>query len=226
MKMSALWLRPATPPALRVRCAFRGDETRFARRTSPSSLWARGPWSRSSPSCGTISATAASAPGGRSCASAGRRRPRSSIVWSPAPRPLREPPPPWSWGTSGRALRRSSSGALPGRPRRRRQARCHADARVAPLPRGGAWSAAHPDAGPVHDPSAPHPDQLALALPGVEVYGEVLESADGGHDGAVSHLRAPSLDALVAPYERGLADDAAAYLEVDERRRRRRSPLH
>ncbi len=64
------------------------------------------------------------------------------------------------------------------------------------------------------DPSAPHPDQLALALPGVEVYGEVLESADGGHDGAVSHLRAPSLDALVAPYERGLADDAAAYLEV------------
>jgi HEAT repeat protein len=64
------------------------------------------------------------------------------------------------------------------------------------------------------DPSAPHPDQLALSLPGVEVYGEVVESADGGHDDAVSQRCAPSLDTLVAPYERGLADDAAAYLEV------------
>ena len=46
------------------------------------------------------------------------------------------------------------------------------------------------------DPSAPHPDQLSLPLPGVEVYGEVLESADGGHDDAAAQRCAPSLESL------------------------------
>jgi HEAT repeat protein len=64
------------------------------------------------------------------------------------------------------------------------------------------------------DPFAPHPDQLALPLPGVEVYGEVLGSVEGAHDAPAPKRLASCLEALVAPYERGLADDAEAYLEV------------
>ncbi|HUT75374.1 MAG TPA: HEAT repeat domain-containing protein [Armatimonadota bacterium] len=68
--------------------------------------------------------------------------------------------------------------------------------------------------GQFDDPYAPHPDQLSLSLPGVEAYGEVLQPEDSGYGDAASQRSTASLESLVVPYERGLADDAEAYLEV------------
>lgn len=69
--------------------------------------------------------------------------------------------------------------------------------------------------GEYDDPAAPHPDQLALALPGIEVYGEVLpddclESAAGSPES--SRPPACGFEALVEPLERSVADDLADFL--------------
>jgi hypothetical protein len=48
----------------------------------------------------------------------------------------------------------------------------------------------------------------------VEAYGEVLQPEDSGYGDAASQRGTASLESLVVPYERGLADDVEAYLEV------------